>query len=293
MDNIAIVVTFNKKSMLNECLQALLNQSISPDMIVVLDNGSTDGTREYISSINDKRIHPILLNQNLGGAGGFNRAIKEAMLFTPNNIWIMDDDSIVDKNALRSFITAKNKLKDNFGFLSGNVLWTDGTPCLMNIPGVDKIWTDQMSNGLVRLNRASFVSMYVNTDAIRKVGYPISDFFLWGDDIEFSQRVSKKFPSYFVPDSVVVHKMGSNNEVNILTDEESRIPRYFYDVRNKFYRFRCQGSKELIKFILQVVFLCLKIIFKKNSHKLKKIKTVLKGFFAGIIFRPRIEYVDE
>jgi GT2 family glycosyltransferase len=292
-NNVAVVVTFNKLNMLKECLSALLSQTTKLDGIVVFDNGSTDETQQYLSQINDKRVHSFFSKVNLGGAGGFNHAMKEAMKLDPTAIWIMDDDSIVSQNALEELIKAKNSLNNNFGFLSSNVLWTDSTPCLMNIPGVDKVWNEKMNEGLVRLNRASFVSFFVNADAIKTVGYPISEFFIWGDDIEFSQRVSNKFPCYFVPKSTVTHKMKENTEVNILNDSKQRIPRYYFDIRNKFYRFRKKGVKELTKFILQTFLLLLKIIFKKNKFKLKKIFIVLKGFFAGCFFNPEIEWYEE
>lgn len=293
LNSIAVVVTFNKKEMLKECINALLGQTVELNGIVIFDNGSTDGTREYLSKVKNKRIHCYFSDKNLGGAGGFNQAIKKAMQFAPTAVWIMDDDSIVEREALSELINAKNELGDNFGFLASNVLWTDGTPCLMNIPGVDKVWNQQMKSGLVKLNRASFVSLYVNADAIKKVGYPISDFFIWGDDIEYSQRISKEFPCYFVSKSVVIHKMKENAEVDILVDDSSRIPRYYYDIRNKFYRFKKKGTKELIKYIVKVLFLIIKIIFTSGSHKIKKISVVLKGFFSGIFFNPKVEKYDE
>lgn len=288
-NNVAVVVTFNKLNMLKECLSALLSQTTKLDGIVVFDNGSTDETQQYLSQINDKRVHIFFSKVNLGGAGGFNHAMKEAMKLDPTAIWIMDDDSIVSQNALEELIKAKNSLNNNFGFLSSNVLWTDSTPCLMNIPGVDKVWNEKMNEGLVRLNRASFVSFFVNADAIKAVGYPISEFFIWGDDIEFSQRVSSKFPCYFVPKSTVTHKMKENTEVNILNDSKQRIPRYYFDIRNKFYRFRKKSIKEATKFVFRTFFLILKIIYKKNDHKFQKIITVLKGFIAGMFFRPKID----
>lgn len=293
MNNIAVVVTFNKKKMLVECLTALLNQSLSLDGVVVLDNGSSDGTKEYLKKVKDSRIHPVFSETNLGGAGGFNRAIKAAMTLKPTAVWVMDDDSIVKNDALEKLVDAKNLLQNQFGFLSSNVIWTDGQPCLMNIPGVTKVWNEKAADGLVKLDRASFVSMYINAEAIKKVGFPISEFFIWGDDIEFSQRISKQFPSYLVGDSVVVHKMKENAEVNILIDDPVRISRYFYDIRNKFYRFRKQGTKALFKFLGQTTFLCLKVIFKHNSFKLRKLEVILHGVIAGISFNPQVEEFEE
>lgn len=289
LNNIAVIVTFNKQQLLAECLQAILKQTYKIDQVIVFDNGSTDGTKEFLEKVQDQRVHSLFSEKNLGGAGGFNHAIKAAMALSPTAIWVLDDDSIVKPTALEELVKAGQKLNGNFGFLSSNVLWTDGQPCLMNIPRVAKVWNKKITTGLVKIERASFVSMYINVKAIKKLGYPISDFFIWGDDVEFSERISAHFPSYFVPKSIVIHKMKENAEVNILIDSKNRLPRYFYDIRNKFYRFKKKGKKELVKYIIQTIFLSLKVIFMHNNNKLLKLRVINKGFFAGLFFNPEVE----
>lgn len=284
-----MVVTFNKKDLLKECIDALLKQTVPLDKIIIFDNASSDGTKEYLDTLNNNLVQPIFSDKNLGGAGGFNQAIKEGMKLSPEYIWIMDDDSIVEVDALENLLEAKNTLAGDFGFLSSNVLWTDREPCLMNIPKVEKKWNSKAHEGLIQLKTASFVSLFVNAKAIKKVGYPISEFFIWGDDTEYTQRISKNFPSYFVSDSIVIHKMNDNAEVNILIDDKNRIHRYYYDIRNKFYHNRKLGKKELVKYFSNVLSLLFKITFLPVDHKILKIKTVTKGFFAGIVFNPNIE----
>lgn len=289
MNIIAVVVTYNKRKMLNECINALLKQTIIPNKIIVFDNASDDGTKEYLSSIKSNVIIPFFSNKNLGGAGGFNQAIKEAMKHEPTAVWVMDDDSIVEKDSLEKLLEAKEQVNNDFGFLASNVLWTDRTPCLMNIPNVDEQWSSLAVKGLVKVKTASFVSMFINAEVIKEAGYPISDFFIWGDDVEYSDRISNIKPSYFVSDSIVIHKMKENVKVNILTDDRSRISRYYYDRRNKFYRFKKKGKKSLLKYILNTIALCIKIIFSASEDKLLKLSTVLKGFFSGIFFNPKVE----
>ncbi|MEQ7216570.1 glycosyltransferase family 2 protein [Enterococcus asini] len=286
---IATVVTFNKLNMLQECLEALLSQTFSMDKIIVVDNASTDGTKDFLQGFQNDKVHVVFSKLNLGGAGGFNLALKESMKFNPQFVWVMDDDSIVESNALEELMKANKVLKGKFGFLSSNVLWTDGSPCLMNIPKTEDVWTSYSQKGLVKIKTASFVSMFINADAIKAVGYPISEFFIWGDDVEFSDRLSDYKDSYFVPQSIVIHKMGENVPVNILTDSKNRIPRYYYDRRNRFYRFKKKGAKEILKYIANSIMLCLKVIFTKNDYKFLKLKTITKGFLSGIIFNPKVE----
>ena len=89
----ACVVTYNRKDKLVKCLHALLNQTYSDFQIIVVDNASTDGTKDAIQEfIQNNQIRYYNTGKNLGGAGGFNFAIKNvANKFS--YLWIMDDDT--------------------------------------------------------------------------------------------------------------------------------------------------------------------------------------------------------
>ena len=69
MENIlAVVVTYNRINDLKLCINSLRNQTYRDFDILIVDNGSTDGTKEFVDSLEDI----IVIHQdNLGGAGGF------------------------------------------------------------------------------------------------------------------------------------------------------------------------------------------------------------------------------
>src|SRR5690554_1438069 len=99
----AVVVTYNRIELLKECIEALLNQSVTLNKLIVIDNNSSDGTKEYLGEIantNKELFEIILLPINLGGAGGFYEGIKAACEYKPDWIWIMDDDTEPEKNCL-------------------------------------------------------------------------------------------------------------------------------------------------------------------------------------------------
>lgn len=290
-----VVVTYNKLSLLRECLNAILNQTCLPDTIIVVNNNSTDGTKEYLDELSkeNSKISPIHLSENIGGAGGFNSGIKQAMALHSDYIWIMDDDTIPSSTALEELVKAKDDLKGEFSFLASNVRWVDGSPCLMNIPKVLQNWNS--IENYVELEFSSFVSMFVNAEVVKKVGYPITEFFIWGDDVEYAHRLGKIKPGYYVDKSVVLHKMNENKRTDILKDHESRLPRYYYAVRNGLYQARKNGKKDVVKYVIfSYLWLNLRIIFTKNEHKLKKLSILNKGFFSGLTFNPLIEqYKDD
>ncbi len=292
----AIVVTYNRKEMLLENIESLLTQTRRDILdIIVVDNASTDGTKEYISSyIDNGDVIYLNTGANVGGAGGFNFGMRYAAEHEYAFMWLMDDDCIPTSNALEEFIKWHKKLKGRYGFLSGKAIWTDGNICKMNSHGIDLVKrVEDYSKPIIKIVTATFVSFFIQTKMVYKVGLPIKEFFIWCDDIEYSRRVSKKAPGYLITTSVAIHKCARNTGSNIALDTPDRIERYNYAYRNEVYYFSHQGIKGLIYWALRLGQHVLKVIFLAKDYKLKRIGTVFKATLRGIVFHPDIEYVEK
>ena len=74
----AVVVTYNRKTLLEQAVKCLLQQTCPCDILIV-DNASTDGTNELINTFTDQRISYYNTGKNIGGAGGFNIGMKKAV----------------------------------------------------------------------------------------------------------------------------------------------------------------------------------------------------------------------
>lgn len=290
----AVVVTYNRKDLLLENIEALLHQTASGGLsVVIIDNNSTDGTVEALESyIARGDIHYHNTGANLGGAGGFQYGIDYAAQLGFDFIWIMDDDCIPHPDALEAFLKWDETLGGNYGFLNSKVLWTDGSLCKMNIPRRTLTHKTQAFEGEpTPLFFASFVSLFVPTRVIRDIGLPIKEFFIWTDDWEYSRRISRKYPCYYVPDSVVTHKCKTNIGVNIATDLPERLERYYYLYRNEFYLYRREGVRGIAYDIIRKIGHILRIIRKSPDHRLARIKYIFVGTAAGFRFHPPIRYV--
>lgn len=289
----SIIVTYNRKDLLIKCLEANVNQSYKLSEIIIINNASTDGTEilleEFKKDNKDSNITVYNLDSNLGGAGGFNEGIKRAVPKKYDYYWIMDDDTIADINCLKNMIEKIDIVKDKLGFLCSNVRFSDESACIMNTPGVEPIWNHHSDKGLIKLQSASFVSILINGDVIKEIGLPIKEFFIWGDDTEYTKRITKKYNAYMVVDSIAHHLMKDNKPVNIVEDNPERIARYFYEYRNKFFISRKLGTNEVIRYFMYIFTSTYKVIFKSDSCKIKRLKSIYKGFFAGIVFNPKIE----
>lgn len=287
----AVIVTYNRCELLKECLESLDKQLYELNHIIIINNNSTDGTTDFLNSINDDRYIIYNLEENIGGAAGFSYGVNQAYLNTSDDaFWIMDDDTIPNKEALNTIVSAANRLEDNYGFLCSNVKWKDGLPT--NIPDTTKLWSDQVENGLVQVERATFVSICVSRDDVKNYGLPIADLFIWGDDTEYTTRLSANKPSYMVGDSIVIHKAYKNlMEVTIVNDTKDRINRYYYMYRNVLLTHRLyHAKKDLLKQIMSDILVLFKIIRRADSLRVKRINTLLRGIFAGLTFNPEIKF---
>lgn len=291
---VAVIVTYNRKELLKESIEALLNQEKSKCDILVIDNNSNDGTYDFISKY-EKTGKIVYMNtgSNLGGAGGFNFGLRKACELGYDYVWIMDDDCIVHKDALSKFLIADKKLNGNYGFLSSKVLWKDGTICIMNKQKKTfSKWLKDFDTNYQKIAMASFVSMFVKTSVIKEFGLPIKDFFIWTDDWEFSRRISRKLKCYFISDSVVTHKCKENIGASIDMVDGDRLDRFKYLYRNDCVLYRGEGLKGKLLFCVRIFLHKLRIWKSNKKDKKKRIQIINKAIKEGKKFYPKIEYVN-
>ena len=291
----AVVVTYNRLELLKENINALLIQKYNNFDIMIIDNASTDGTEKYVRCIDNNKIKYINTGSNLGGAGGFSFGVRQAIEKGYDYAWLMDDDTIPSSEALDSFMNKVNKFRGEFSYLASVVRWKDGLLCEMNKQYLSQEWGNEinmMKNNLIPVNSSSFVSFFVDLNIAKKVGLPQKDFFIYGDDWEYSLRLSSVKPGYLDLDSEVVHKMKNNASIDIVNESEDRLDRYFYNYRNLYYIHRKYlSSKKLMLYKLKYYYTVVQILSSKNSKKIKRISVMRKGMKKGKKYNPAIEYV--
>ena len=200
----AIVVTYNRCELLKECIEALQKSTV-PVEILVVDNASTDGTAELVQELLPAGgIHYFNTQKNVGGAGGFHFGIRKAYELGYDYFWLMDDDTIVKPHTLSALLEADENLGGAYGFLSSLALWTDGADCLMNYHTIAMDWNlekKRILEGMLKVSTSTFVSFLTTRLVVEQVGLPIKEYFIWGDDTEYSGRIAREFPCYLVAGS--------------------------------------------------------------------------------------------
>lgn len=288
----AIVVTFNRLDTLRRCLAALqAQQPMIPDILVV-DNHSTDGTGAYLAPLAAAgQLHYLDTGANLGGAGGFHAGMKWAVEAGYTHLWLMDDDCIPRSDALAALTAAHGQLGGEYGFLSGMAYWRDGSLCRMN--GQKRTLTARLERPdkpLEPVIMATFVSVWIPADRVRELGLPLKEFFIWADDLEYTRRLSRRYPCYAVTDCRVLHDMTHNAGVNIATDTPERLPRYRYLYRNEVYLYRREGWRGRGYLAARILYHCLRVLGSRASDKSGRIRVILHSVREGRHFHPVVEY---
>ncbi len=290
---IAIVVTHNRLEKVKLCIEAVLKQTFPVRKILLVDTNSDDGTGAYLKKLSseNEKMEGIYVKKNIGGAGGFHLGIRYAVARYGGDVWLMDDDVIPSEDALEQLIHAGRILGDTFGFLASRVKWTDGSDCKMNRPLLDKSAGMGTNGTILPVKKATFVSMLIQAQVVRQVGLPMKEFFIWGDDQEYSYRIHLRYPCYLVKTSEVIHCMEQNIPSNIAIDSDDRICRYRYMYRNEFYISRKKGFFSVLYYLYRVIRDIFRIVIRSRDHKLKRLRAVLCGVIEGSTFHPSVEYI--
>jgi GT2 family glycosyltransferase len=237
---VAVVVTWNRRDLLRESLDAVLGQSLPPVQTVVVDNASTDGTPDLLAA-GYRDLEVVRLERNTGGAGGFAAGMERALTFEPDLVWLLDDDTVATPTAAEELASAwvgyERATGERPSLVASRVVWTDGRDHPMNTPrprpGASAAdLAAARAVGCVPVRSASFVSIVCDAEVIGERGLPLADYFLWNDDFEYSTRLVRGRTGLYCPASVVVHKTRAFGSTDADPGE-----RFFYEVRNKVWLF--------------------------------------------------------
>ncbi len=281
----AVVVTFNRRDLLEECLAALAAQTRPPEHLLVVDNASTDGTPELVRDRYAGRVELVALPTNEGGAGGFHEGLRRAHEAGHEWIWLMDDDTIPTPTALAELLAApaRTGLDHPPALLSSKVVWTDGKLHPMNQPGFERERVPDVVAGceqhLMPLRATTFVSLLVHRGAVDRHGLPLARYFLWSDDIEYTARILGREPGYLVPASVAVHKTA----LAYTAISASSGDRFYFHARNTLYMLRSPAwaLREKPGIVFSYVMSILEYL-RVNRYAKRNVAVVLRGMRDGL-----------
>ncbi len=291
----AVIVTNNRFELLQEAVWAVKRQSYPVAAVIVVDNASTDGTSEWLNS----QSGLIVIHQeNSGGSGGFHTGIRHAASLNPDWVWVMDDDTICNENTLSNLVQKLPDNERNIGFIGSKAVWKDDTPHLMNLPAIKPSFNKNTpfnlmdDQGLLLVETTSFVSLLLNIKAIRAVGLPYKEFFIWGDDQEYTRRITKaNYLGLYCVNSVVLHKTSINYCPDFYRDTVENLWKHSYGFRNEFFMVKKNNGALFFAcwIVLKLIYTSYKIFLIRKNHHFRFIGVLFKSAWKAIFFNPVIE----
>jgi rhamnopyranosyl-N-acetylglucosaminyl-diphospho-decaprenol beta-1,3/1,4-galactofuranosyltransferase len=212
----AVIPTYNRKQMLQACLRSLADQTHALDAMIVVDNGSTDGTAEMLAA-HFPKAHRIHEPTACGSAGGFNKGIALALSLGFEWVWLMDNDAVASKDALHLLVKASESSNGKvFNSLvvtpdGRNINWgynlyhrdrhEEGSKLIGTVAELAALGKP-IINGMAQFYTGSLIHRSV----VDRVGLPTPGFFTRGDEVEYVLRIQQAgFKTYTVIESRVTH----------------------------------------------------------------------------------------
>ena len=209
----AVVVTFNRKELLKNCLNAIQKQTYKPHTVIIVDNASTDGTQSLVEEsgyynqlVDGIKFQYLLLPNNQGGAGGFYHGMKTAY-DSPENfdaVWVMDDDGVPDRRQLEELTSHLSE----YDYIAPLVLSIeDSSRLAFHYHG--KISANELISkfeSVVPDFACPFNGILYSRKLISRIGYPIPNLFIWGDEQNYALRaIEAGFRPYTILNAIHYH----------------------------------------------------------------------------------------
>lgn len=240
------IVTFNRQQKLFKTLKECKRLGFQD--ILVVDNGSSDGTREYLRE--QSGVRTVFSEKNEGGSGGFNRVMRHFIEETTCR-WLLtiDDDAYpaFSYQTLLSYLHSENG--GTHPAHAFRVTYPDGSLCKMNRPGTNMLVCHPLkrlagdfhideTTGACAVDFAGFVGLLLKRETIHCVGIVSKAFVIYSDDTYYTLSISRQLGQIaYRPELVVIHDC-NRSSVRLANHDKWRVER---DILNKIVLIREYG----------------------------------------------------
>ncbi len=294
---VIFTINYNQSLMTLECVDSILRSTYNNYKLIVIDNGSTEEEFNFLIESIDSNVLVERINENCGYVGGINRGFLAGSKLNPDYFLIMNNDTIIDSNAVQYFVEAGEKYNQK-AIISGKVYHFDRPNIIQyagsffsdrrylkeTYPGKDEEDVGQCDIEEER-DMLDDIFWLVSNKIYKDVGNYSDNFFLYGEQADFAlQAVKKGYRLIYTPKAKIWHKgmvtTGGGNilspPVNFWRKKSSVIYLYRNTKRQFFYlNYFRSISKLIVKNILNSLNL-------RNAIHKKSDYAALIGYFYGI-----------
>jgi GT2 family glycosyltransferase len=275
-----LIVVWNNPYETLDCLESLSKIQYDNYEIIILDNNSQTPTRKIISHKNSSP-EIIVNDSNLGFAKACNIGIDKALDEGASYIWLLNPDTQVNKDSLRSLVdTAKSEQRVGaVGSVIKELDQSDDPKVQMWGGGVINFVLGRgkaVKNKIDEVSEIDYLtggSLLLSREALEEVGYLDERFFMYWEDVDYSIRLRRNGWALLVAEnSVVYHK-----ESSTLEGEPGKLDILFNESAVKF--FKKHSGLWIIPVTLGTIG---KLIKRLVKLQFSRVYSVLKGTFKGL-----------
>ena len=237
--------------------------------ILVVNNGSTDGTKEWLESQKDLSV----INQkNVGGSGGFYTGIKNAQNINCEWLWCMDDDVYPKKDCLERLLKWDN---EQVGILcpqrimNDELFVTEVTKLNLVNPlkklHAKKIIPSMIQDKPIEIEGMVFEGPLIKKTVVNNIGYPEKDLFLFYDDTDYSYRATLAgYKVLYVP-GAILDKEYFYNHMSQIDQVKKGKWKLKYHLRNTVFFCKKYGKNKVFQYFgASQLYLKMLIAISKN-----------------------------
>lgn len=214
-----IIPNWNGKCFLAVCLGSLRSQSFKDIEVIIVDNGSTDGSIEFI-----KDNYPETIIEQFSNNKGFSAAVNKGIKKSKGDyIFLLNNDTEVDKNCLLVLNNILDKDKE-IGFCAVKMLYFNNRSIINDAGDIFSIYGIAHQRGKSERDKGQYnkrelifgacagAAIY-RRELFDKIGLFDEDFFAYLEDVDFSFRAQLLgFKCLYVPEAVVYHIDGGTSK---------------------------------------------------------------------------------
>lgn len=237
-----VICNYNKSQYVVECIRSVLESDIKDYEIYVVDNASTDDSVAQIEANFQGKVKLLRNEENLGGSGGFNRGIREALLQGHPYLICLDNDAMLDERAAGALLRYMQE-HPQVGMLGARVYHREDPDCVqqfgLNIDFdnyiVETLYADACADGsipeVVDCDTVATCAVMLRSEAIRRAGLMPEDNFIYWDDMEWGYRIGRAgYRVAALGEAEALHVKGAENRNNAVFTN-------YYNTRNRIHFF--------------------------------------------------------
>lgn len=287
---VTVVVTYNRLSLLKECIATLQAQTYAPSTIFIINNASTDGTGEYLDTVAGEHLGQVFvthLAENAGGAGGFSEGLRLALANGANWIWMMDDDAEPHPTALEELMKVAKDPANVYGSLATKGPDTSWTTTLLD-PHSHTVDNAANVPNEARVQSLPFLGFMIHRDLVQKIGLPDAGYFIAADDIEYCMRAERAGAQLIIAGrSRIEHPKSDRYEAQLPGRRLVclRLPPWkrYYDTRNRLLIARKYYGIRLLTQTIPGSFVRLFATMRYEPRKLAQLGAFCAGMIDGLL----------